>query len=254
MPQPITILGIPFFQGSVQQAVDTALKGGLVVAPAAPALAELDTDAAYRIALETADINLADSGLMALLWNLFHSEKVNRISGYLFLKELLTRDAFSTPRSSCWIMPTEKEMRFNLDWLNSEKGFPITAEDCYLAPMYPKGEIEDEVLLQHLSQNKPPIIIVNIGGGTQEKLGLYLRQQLDYNPTIICTGAAIAFMTGQQANIPMWADRLYLGWFFRCLSEPRKFIPRYWDAIRFIPMLLKHGAKSPTSLNATTSQ
>ncbi len=49
----------------------------------------------------------------------------------------------------------------------------------------------------------------------QERLGYALRKQLSYKPAILCLGAAIAFLSGGQANIPNWADRLMLGWLFR---------------------------------------
>jgi UDP-N-acetyl-D-mannosaminuronic acid transferase (WecB/TagA/CpsF family) len=48
--------------------------------------------------------------------------------------------------------------------------------------------------------------------GVQERLGYALRKQLSYKPAILCLGAAIAFLSGGQANIPNWADRLMLGW------------------------------------------
>ena len=61
----------------------------------------------------------------------------------------------------------------------------------------------------------------------QERLGAYLRQNLDYMPTIICTGAAIAFLTGEQTDIPPIVDRLFLGWIFRWFSSPTRFVPRF---------------------------
>lgn len=63
-------------------------------------------------------------------------------------------------------------------------------------------------------------------------------------PAIICTGAAIAFLSGRQANIPVWADRLMLGWLFRTLSNPARFVPRYWKALRLVPLLWRHGPRS----------
>ena len=36
-------------------------------------------------------------------------------------------------------------------------------------------------------------IIINLGGGVQEKLRLYIKNHIKKNTTIICTGFAIAF-------------------------------------------------------------
>jgi UDP-N-acetyl-D-mannosaminuronic acid transferase (WecB/TagA/CpsF family) len=63
--------------------------------------------------------------------------------------------------------------------------------------------------------------VVNIGGGTQELLGWYLRRNVTGKPLIVCTGAAIAFLSGRQARIPSWADRFYLGWVMRILARNR---------------------------------
>ena len=105
--------------------------------------------------------------------------------------------------------------------------------------------IEDPVLLAVLNENRPRYVLINIGGGVQEKLGYYLRENLDYRPAIICTGAALAFLSGQQAPIPAWADRYYLGWLLRCFKSPTRFVPRYWRAMRLIQVMWKYRERSP---------
>ena len=63
------ILGIPFFTGSVDEAVAEALRGGLVVAPSGPNLAnELRNVPDYRRAVETADVALTDSAVMVAMY------------------------------------------------------------------------------------------------------------------------------------------------------------------------------------------
>jgi hypothetical protein len=123
--------------------------------------------------------------------------------------------------------------------------------------------------------------MINLGGGVQERLGLYLRDELAkigkaqsgksealsangqdsdtfalgslpsaapaYRPALICTGAAIAFLSNRQVNIPPWADRLFLGWLMRSLSEPTKFVPRYWHSLRLAALLWKFGSRSVSS-------
>jgi UDP-N-acetyl-D-mannosaminuronic acid transferase (WecB/TagA/CpsF family) len=57
------ILGIKFFNGTVEEAVDVmSSNGGLLVVPAAPALVKLESDEGYRRALISADMAIADSG------------------------------------------------------------------------------------------------------------------------------------------------------------------------------------------------
>ncbi len=132
------------------------------------------------------------------------------------------------------VNPDLKEAIANLNYLKSI-GFSLMNHTSYIAPLHNKNDfIEDSVLLQLIEQKKPKYILINLGGGVQEKLGFYLKQNLQYKPAIICTGAAIAFLTGEQASIPMWADKMFLGWLFRCLQKPSVYIPRYFNAIKLI--------------------
>ena len=64
------------------------------------------------------------------------------------------------------------------------------------------GAIFDDSLLHLINEIKPKTIFIQLGGGVQERLGLFLKQNLNYEPTILCTGAALAFLSGQQARIP----------------------------------------------------
>jgi UDP-N-acetyl-D-mannosaminuronic acid transferase (WecB/TagA/CpsF family) len=72
-----------------------------------------------------------------------------------------------------------------------------------------------------------------------------LKRACDFSPCIHCIGAAIGFLTGNQVRIPTWADRYFLGWLFRCVSEPGKFVPRYWKACQLVPMMIRYRENPP---------
>jgi len=236
------ILGIKFFTGDLAELLDLC-PGQFVVVPAAPALVDLPLDPAYREAVEKSDFAITDSGFMLLVWKVLTGQSLIRISGLKFLRGLLASGQLKPPGGSFWIMPSVAEMETNLAWLN-QNGFPVTADDCFVAPLYPTGPLTDPELLRRIEIKKPPYIIVNLGGGVQERLGYYLKNHLSYQPAIICVGAAIAFITGLQSNIPVWADAFMLGWLFRCLRAPGKFIPRYWKALRLIGLLARYRERS----------
>jgi N-acetylglucosaminyldiphosphoundecaprenol N-acetyl-beta-D-mannosaminyltransferase len=237
------ILGINFFVGDMPDLLGLCAEGHFIVVPAAPALVDLPTNAAYRESVEKSDFAITDSAFMVLLWKFFTGETLPRISGLKLLRGLLASDGLRREGSSVWIMPSKDDMEVNLAWLN-ENGYPISAAHCYIAPVYPTGTLSDPELLSWIEASKPPYIIVNIGGGVQERLGFYLKEHLSYRPSIICVGAAVAFLTGLQANIPAWADSWALGWFFRCLHAPGKFVPRYWKALQLIAILGKYRERS----------
>ncbi|MBV8101591.1 MAG: WecB/TagA/CpsF family glycosyltransferase [Verrucomicrobia bacterium] len=238
------VLAINFFTGSTSELLRLCAEGHFIIAPAAPALAELPTDPIYRQSVEKSDFAVTDSSFMVILWRLFTGQKLPRISGPRLLRLLLTSGQLRTEGSSVWIMPSKEEAKINRSWLN-RKGIPVAAQECYVAPHYPKGEaVSDPELLSWIETHKPRYVIVNIGGGIQEPLGLYLKENLSYSPSIICVGSAIAFFSGIQASVPPLADRLMLGWLCRCLHSPRKFVPRYWGALRLLPVIAKYRERS----------
>ena len=239
-----TILGIRFFTGMPAEAVKIGLRGGLVVVPAAPAMVDLETDVPYRDSLLNADMVITDSGLMVLVWRMLTGERLPRVSGLEYLRLLLADPIAREPGAVVWIMPTEEARDRNVAWLKAQE-FPTTNEDCYLAPFYGKGEISDPALLEWVRSRRPKHIIVCLGGGVQERLGLYLKRQLAGRPGIHCIGAAIGFLSGDQVRIPMWADFLYLGWLFRCFSAPKRFIPRYWRARKLVGIMRKYRDRMP---------
>jgi len=251
-----TILGVPFITNSAEEAVRIGLQGGLVVVPAGPPLAgELISDAGYRDALLNADIVLPDSGAMVLGWNLRNAfarkRRVARLSGLKYLIVLLRELARRPELKTFWIMPSAEDQDANLRWLR-KNGFPhLSQAECYVAPNYTHRDavgnriVEDGPLVEKLENQRPDVIVVNIGGGTQELLGWHLKRSLTWKPLIVCTGAAIAFLSGRQARIPSWADKFYLGWLMRVVREPTKFIPRYSKALRLFALIAKYGERAP---------
>jgi UDP-N-acetyl-D-mannosaminuronic acid transferase (WecB/TagA/CpsF family) len=238
------ILGVRFFVGSAREAVSLGLRGGLMVMPAAPLLVTSVNDRATQTALLESDVALPDSGLMVLYWNLVRRDNIPRVSGLEYLSLLLEEQSLRLPGAILWVMPNEAATRRNADWLK-ERGFPVSPEDFYCAPLYPAGPIADPALLQILEKRRPAHVIMAIGGGVQERLGYYLKQSASYRAGIHCAGAAIGFLNGDQVRIPTWGDRFFLGWLFRCFRSPATFIPRYWNARKLVSLIRRFGDRLP---------
>ena len=202
-------------------------------------------DELYRRALTEADFAIADSGLMVLLWKLVKRKSVTRISGLRYLKRLIKNPSLRTPRNALLVLPSEVAKQRTLAWSRDEN-LPLDTEDCYVAPHY-GPTAEDPELLRKLEKRRRAHVIIAIGNGPQEKLGFYLRENLSYRPAIHCIGAALGFITGDQSSIPEWADRFYLGWFFRLLAQPRIFLPRLSRALELPWLIWKYGENLPVA-------
>jgi UDP-N-acetyl-D-mannosaminuronic acid transferase (WecB/TagA/CpsF family) len=243
------ILGVKFYAGDVHGAVERVSRGGLLVVPAAPALKDLSENASYREALLHADVAITDSALMVMIWNFIERDSLPRVSGLEYLRALLLLPEVREPGNTLWIMAGPASTKKNLAWL-AAAGIQIPQHCVYEAPMY-GAQIRDPALLEKLHALRPRHIVVTLGGGVQERLGLYLKRHLDYLPAIHCIGAAIAFLSGDQVRIPAWADRLYLGWLFRCLSAPGRYVPRYWSARKLLPLMLRYRSRLPLAEKST---
>lgn len=233
----IKILGIQFFKGKVNQVFEHLKNnGGLLTVPAAPALVTISEDKDYYDALLESDLVIPDSGYMILIWNIFSKPSINKISGLEFINYFIANIGSFKEDKFFLVNPSELDSKINRNFLN-EKGLNVREEDSYTAPFY-KGNVKDKVLLERIEQQKPQWIFINIGGGTQEKLGLFLKKNLSYKPAILCTGAALAFKTGRQVNMPTWVDYIYMGWLIRCISNPKVFVPRYLSGFKLLRMIL----------------
>jgi UDP-N-acetyl-D-mannosaminuronic acid transferase (WecB/TagA/CpsF family) len=276
-------LGLAFYSGSPAQAAASAK--GLCVFPSAPGLSALDKDPRYRAALLKADMRFVDSGFLALFWFFLTGERLQRVSGLRFLKTFLADPALRQKRI-LWIHPSAAAQNKNHPYLEEAQKLPPALSSHYVAPFYPADSpIADAALLDLCRQTQPEIIVINLGSGTQEPLGAYLKENLrtkdvrgaaqagygaavpnikplpeggvgggrKSTPLILCTGGAIEFLTGAQAFIPDWADRLFLGWLFRIFATPHRQaktmrtspVFRYIGAWRLLWLLLKYRRRLP---------
>lgn len=255
-------LGIKFWNGSAVDLLKAAdADGGLFTVPSAPSLAQMRRDPFLMCAYRASDWSVVDGGYVALVLRFCFGRNLPRISGLQILQRLVgNKDGRSIPfqeRRVLWVVPSSAEKE-RIDYYLEDEGFRRDLRHWYIAPFYKKeSDYEDVALAAKVSEVRPDWIVLCIAGGKQEKLGFYLRSMATVSsnscsesdsdhtsgsrrngPVILCTGGAIAFITGSQANIPTWADRIYLGWLFRVFQSPRVFFPRYWHAGYEFPRLL----------------
>ena len=211
------------------------IKKGLFVFPAGPALATIESSTNYFKSMQRANFVFFDSGFFVLLIKIFKNINVNKFSGYKFLNLFFNYLKKNKHKSVFCIDPNLKFSKSNRLFL---KRLGIKKVYYYLAPKYDPNNLFDKKLLDIIKKKKPDYILTNIGGGVQEVLGLYLKKNLKYKSTILCTGAAISFFTGDQAPINSFIDRYYLGWFVRLIFNPYIFFRKYMIGLKLIPMVL----------------
>ena len=227
----VNFKGIKFHNYEFKNILMTLNKGGYLVAPAASALYSIEIKKKYFLSLKNSRVAIFDSGFFCILLRLFRNTKVKKNSGYLFLKKFIGYAPLK--RKKIFLVdPNNVDSILNKKYLRKNNFIFI---DSYVAPKY-KHIIEDQELLRKINLYKPNYVIINIGGEIQEVLALYLKNNLKIKTSILCTGAAIAFLTKRQAPINDIVDRLYLGWFVRLIYNPKIYFPRVLRSIKLIKL------------------
>ena len=224
----ISFKGINFYTGTYNQIKKQFDKGGVLVAPAASALANIENDSIYFSSLRNSDLAILDSGFFCILLRLFRFKRVTKLSGFLFLKTFL--ENYKNKDKILFIDPSKKSNYLNKKLLRSLKIYNFKS---YLAPQYRK-KINDPMLLSLVKRYKPRYIVINLGGGVQEPLAIYIRKNIKFNVSTMCTGAAIAFMTGEQAPINKFVDKIYFGWLMRIIWKPKMYLGRILKSFKII--------------------
>ena len=229
------IFGIRFINGSYIDAMERLRNGGFMVVPSGPGLATIGKDLRYTEAVQNSDFAIPDSGFMVLLYRMFKGKRIRKLSGAMFIKLFVNEPILKDKNKLFLVDPNIEESEFNRNYLNGI-GIPLSRENQYIAPVYDKIAIVDTQLLYILEnlKEKPKFIVINLGSGIQERLGYYLKNNLSFTTGIICSGAAIAFLTGAQAKIPDWVDKIYCGWLCRIIQNPNLFLNRYIKAFRLL--------------------
>jgi len=230
----INFKGIKFYNYDFAKLFTIIDEGGYLVAPAASALTNIAVDKKYHDALKQSDIAILDSGFFCILLRIFKGKKVSKYSGYLFLKNFLNLN-FSQEIKFLSIDPTQEDSKANKSYLESKN---IKNLKNYVAPQYINENISDNNLLEEINRFQPRYIIINLSGGIQEPLALYIKKNTKHKSSIICTGAAIAFLTKRQAPINNLIDKLYLGWLARIFFNPKKALLRTMRSLYLIKQVI----------------
>jgi N-acetylglucosaminyldiphosphoundecaprenol N-acetyl-beta-D-mannosaminyltransferase len=241
MSKTIQFCGVSFWNADVEALTERVFAtGGDVLVPAAPAFATILADTEYHTALREGSYVIFDSGLVAFLCLLRDRRRMSRISGLRLIEHLFLgggRQAIERAHL-LWIVPEEAEARRIENWI-AGIALPQSRQSFYVAPRYRQpADFSDQALAARIAETRPDAIIVCIGGGTQEKLAWHLKKAVQPCPPILCTGAAVSFLTGSQARIPTWVDRACLGWLWRIVDEPKRFGPRYAATLWNLPRML----------------
>ena len=234
----IDFFKIKFFNADYQLIINYLLKKkGYLVAPAASSLINIEKNHHYLKALQKSSVAILDSGFFCLLILFLKLKIVKKFSGFKFINFFLHDENLKNFK----ILSLES----SIENLNNNKYFlkskKFKFKRHYLCPIYKQDLFYDKKLITLIIKYKPKIIIINIGGGVQEQLALYIKNTSSWKTSILCTGAALSFEsnTSNFFKINSLIDKLYLGWLVRSLNNPSFFYLRVLKSLKLINLVFK---------------
>ena len=227
---------IKFYDWSFNKIIKKlSTEGGYLVAPAASALVDIKINKNYYNSLKNSNCAIFDSGFFCVLLRLLGICKPKKFSGFLFIKNFLNYKKVKK-KKILLINASNKQSKLNQELLLKNKFEKIL---CYVAPDYKNTKYTDHILINQINKYKPNYILINIGGLKQEPLAFWIIKRIKFKCAVFCTGGAIDFITGLQAPINLFIDKIYLGWLLRIIYSPRIFFLRVFKSLFLVNFFYK---------------
>lgn len=122
---------------------------------------------------------------------------------------------------------------------NMAKQWPrVKVVGVYSPPMgFEKKDEESETILEKVAQAQPDLIVLGLGAPKQEIWANNYRERLD-SKAILCVGATIDFLAGEQQRAPEWIQNIGMEWFHRMCTNPKRLVKRYAKDAWVFPQLV----------------
>jgi N-acetylglucosaminyldiphosphoundecaprenol N-acetyl-beta-D-mannosaminyltransferase len=180
----------------------------------------------------TAELSLIDGWPIALTAKNASKLKITRVTGSDLLPELFSQ---LTKEVRVGIIGGNNELliRQSLETRFPELNIQIIDTSQWTNSVYDIRRLRELVQYNALS-----IVLLCLGHPKQELLAKELKNY-DWAGSrpdwIMCVGATIDFLIGEQKRAPKFFQKIGLEWFFRLVINPKKFSQRYLKAV--IPSL-----------------
>jgi N-acetylglucosaminyldiphosphoundecaprenol N-acetyl-beta-D-mannosaminyltransferase len=209
-----------------------SIEPNILVTPNAGHLTNIFDNPEISEIYSTAELSLIDGWPIAAAAKNASKLKITRVTGSDLLPELFSQ---LTKEVRVGIVGGNNEslIRQSLETRFSELNIQIIDTSQWTNSVYDIRRLRELVQYNALS-----IVLLCLGHPKQELLAKELKNY-DWAGSrpdwIICVGATIDFLIGEQKRAPKVFQKIGLEWFFRLITNPNKFTQRYLNAV--IPSL-----------------
>ena len=209
-----------------------SVEPNILVTPNAGHLSSIFNSPEISKIYTSAELSLIDGWPIAVAAKIASKFKITRVTGSDLLPELFSQ---LTKEVRVGIIggASESLIRQSLESLFPELNIQIIDTTQWTNSVYDVRRLRELVQYNALS-----IVLLCLGHPKQELLAKELKNY-DWAGSrpdwIMCVGATIDFLAGEQKRAPKLFQKFGLEWFFRLITNPKKFARRYLSAV--IPSL-----------------
>jgi len=204
----------------------------ILVTPNAGHLTNIFDNPELSAIYSTSELSLIDGWPIAVAAKNASKLKITRVTGSDLLPELFSQ---LTKEVRVGIVGGNNE---SLIRQSLESKFPDLNIQIIDTSQWTNSVYDIRRLRELVQYNALSIVLLCLGHPKQEMLAKELRNY-DWAGSrpdwIMCVGATIDFLTGEQKRAPKVFQKIGLEWFYRLVTNPKKFTQRYLNAV--IPSL-----------------
>jgi len=240
----VDILGIPFHaidEKETLELLESFLdqpKNHIIVTPNPEGVMQARRNAAFRDALISADLRLADGIGIVLAARYLRNPLPARVRGLDTVYALFEKLTKKGRKHTAYFLGGAPGIAEKAK-LEMENRFPALTVTGHSHGFY--SPEEEPAILEELNRLKPDILLVCKGMPRSE---IWAAANRDIPARItLCVGGTIDIMAGNIKLTPSWMRKLGLEWLHRLLRQPSR-LKRQLDIPRFVFAVIRRGRRA----------
>lgn len=213
-------------------------KTNFVLTPNAGQLATYRKNHELRTFLSNAQLRLIDGWPLAFAASLAEGKTWPRVTGSDLLPVLFQN---LDPHTKVGIIggSNRSEIEIKLKKLYPQLNLTLVNDEVFF-----DDEKSANRIIELCENNQINLLILALGHPKQELLAARLQKNSTSSlRAVLCFGASVDFLVGEQKRAPKSFQKIGLEWFYRLVKNPKKFASRYllaiWPSIVLITSALR---------------
>jgi N-acetylglucosaminyldiphosphoundecaprenol N-acetyl-beta-D-mannosaminyltransferase len=179
--------------------------------------------------LNSSLVNSCDGSYIAILASFVYKKKLKPYNGPEFFEKFIYHDEIH-----CIVGNTD--LVFEKIKAKVERANGISKLHYIPLPFAKVEEFDYELIAKDINTIKPRYIWVSLGAPKQEFFMNKLLPHME-SGVMLGVGAALNYFSGEITDIPRWATKWNLIWFFRIVTEPKKQIKSVLKILKYYPRI-----------------